>query len=79
MLDWNNTINPMASAVKCAWRVTTVSHSYMDELKQSANGLENLFQYEMGKSHGILNGIDTPILSRTVSDFTARPEVASQW
>src|SRR6187431_3051075 len=38
MLDWNNTINPMASAVKCAWQVTTVSRSYMDELRQSANG-----------------------------------------
>ncbi|HRG91546.1 MAG TPA: glycogen/starch synthase, partial [Chitinophagaceae bacterium] len=61
MLDWNNTINPMASAVKCAWKVTTVSHSYLDELKEAANGLENLFQYEMGKSHGILNGIDTHV------------------
>ncbi len=31
LLDWNNTINPMASAVKCAWKVTTVSHSYLNE------------------------------------------------
>lgn len=51
----------MASAVKCAWKVTTVSHSYLDELKESANGLENLFQYEVGKSSGILNGIDTHV------------------
>ena len=51
----------MASAVKCAWKVTTVSHSYLDELKEAANGLENLFQYEVGKSHGILNGIDTHV------------------
>ena len=61
LLDWNHTINPMAAAIKCAWRVTTVSNSYMDELKYSANGLENLFQYEQGKSYGILNGIDTQI------------------
>ena len=61
MLDWNNTINPMAAAVKCAWKVTTVSHSYLDELKSSANGLENLFNYEQGKSLGILNGIDTAV------------------
>ena len=61
LLDWKNTINPLASAVKCAWKVTTVSHSYMDELKYSANGLENLFEYEKGKSFGILNGIDTQI------------------
>ena len=61
MLDWDNTINPMASAVKCAWKVTTVSHSYLDEMKGAANGLENLFRYEQGKSMGILNGIDTQV------------------
>ena len=61
LLDWNNTINPLASAVKCAWKVTTVSQSYMDELRMSANGVENLMQYEMGKSIGILNGIDADV------------------
>jgi starch synthase len=61
LLDWNNTINPLASAIKCAWKVTTVSNSYMSELRYSANGLENLFEYERGKSLGILNGIDTQI------------------
>src|SRR3954467_7855100 len=33
MLDWNNAINPLASAVKCADKVTTVSPSYLQELK----------------------------------------------
>ena len=61
MLDWNNTIKPMASAVKCAWKVATVSHSYLDELKECAAGLEKLFDYEQGKSSGILNGIDTHV------------------
>src|SRR5215204_894257 len=61
LLDWNNTINPLASAVKCAWKVTTVSQSYMDELRMSANGIENLIQFEMGKSIGILNGIDADV------------------
>jgi starch synthase len=61
LLDWHNTINSLAAAVKCAWKVTTVSNSYLEELRTSANGLENLFQYELGKSHGILNGIDTAI------------------
>jgi starch synthase len=61
LLDWNNAINPLASAVKCAWKVTTVSQSYMDELRVSANGVENLMQYEMGKSIGILNGIDADV------------------
>jgi len=30
-------------------------------LKFSANGIENLFEYEKGKSSGILNGIDTGV------------------
>lgn len=58
MLDWNNTINPLASAVKCSWQVTTVSPSYMEELKNNSFGLEGLFQSEAFKSRGILNGID---------------------
>ncbi|MGI8598699.1 MAG: glycogen synthase [Chitinophagaceae bacterium] len=57
-LDWNHNINPLASAIKCAWRVTTVSPSYMEELKFAANGIENLLATEWKKSVGILNGID---------------------
>lgn len=61
MLDWAGTINPLASGVKCAHRVTTVSWSYMDELRENANGLEKLFEYERGKCVGILNGIDNEV------------------
>jgi starch synthase len=60
-LDWEDTINPLASGIKCALRVTTVSPSYMEELKYDANGLENLFEYEKGKCVGILNGIDNDV------------------
>jgi starch synthase len=69
MLEWRNTINPLASAVKCAWKVTTVSPSYMDELRYSAAGLENLFQYETGKCVGILNGIDTTVWNPATDMF----------
>jgi starch synthase len=69
MLEWKSTINPLASAVKCAWTVTTVSPSYMDELRYSANGLENLFQYETGKCIGILNGIDTTVWNPATDMF----------
>ncbi|MFD2921685.1 glycogen synthase [Terrimonas rubra] len=72
LLDWDNTINPMAAAVKCADKVTTVSHSYMDELKVSANGLQNLFEYEKGKSLGILNGIDTEVWDPQTDNFLAK-------
>ncbi len=58
LLDWGSQINPLAAAIKCAWKVTTVSPSYMEELKQNANGLENLLSHENNKCVGILNGID---------------------
>lgn len=61
LLEWDNMINPLACAVKCADKVTTVSPSYMEELMVSANGLELLFNYERGKCTGILNGIDNVI------------------
>ena len=60
-LEWNNIINPLASAIKCSWKVTTVSPSYLDEISNKANGLENLLRYERYKSIGILNGIDTEV------------------
>ncbi len=58
LLDWSNTVNPLACGIKCADRVTTVSPGYMKELFESANGLEHLFQMESAKCSGILNGID---------------------
>lgn len=61
LLDWSGTINPLASAIKCAWAVTTVSPSYMEELKIAANGLESLLSDESQKCKGILNGIDTNV------------------
>ncbi|WP_108869152.1 glycogen synthase [Aquimarina aquimarini] len=59
LLDWSNCINPLASGIKCAWRVTAVSPTYMQELQQKANGLEQLLRHEKKKCIGILNGIDT--------------------
>ena len=60
ILDWNDQINPLAVGIKTAWRFTTVSPSYLEEIKhQGANGLEWLIHYEQHKAIGILNGIDT--------------------
>ena len=58
LIDWAGMINPLAAAIKCAWRVTTVSPSYMVELQEKANGLEWLLDNEKAKCIGILNGID---------------------
>lgn len=61
MLDWNGCINPLAAGVKSCWRYTTVSPSYLEELKYNSNGLEELFIMEEAKSRGIINGIDTEV------------------
>lgn len=60
-LDWSNCINPLVAAIKCAWRITTVSPSYLEEISHAANGLENLLAQEKTKSFGILNGIDDEV------------------
>ena len=61
ILDWDEKINPLATAIKCAWKVTTVSPSYLTELQSHANGLENLLAHENKKCLGILNGIDKEV------------------
>jgi starch synthase len=58
LLEWQGNINPLASGIKCAWKVTTVSQTYLSELRSMSNGLESLFEYEKGKCTGIVNGID---------------------
>ena len=69
LLEWEGDINPLASAVKNAWKVTTVSWSYLDELKYNSNGLEALFEYEKGKCVGILNGIDDDVWDPSTDKF----------
>ncbi len=61
LLDWADTICPLATGVKCCWKVTTVSPSYLEELRHNSRGLEWLFQHERPKSLGILNGIDNQV------------------
>ena len=71
-LEWNGTINPLASAIKCAWKVTTVSPSYLDEISNHANGLESLLRWERHKSIGILNGIDTEVWNTKTDALIAK-------
>ncbi len=69
LLDWDGCINPLATAIKCAWKVTTVSPSYMEELKIKANGLESLLAAESQKCTGVLNGIDTKVWNPETDTF----------
>jgi starch synthase len=60
-LDWNGQLNALATGIKCAWKVTTVSEGYLNELQEFCHGLEILLRSESQKSIGILNGIDSEI------------------
>lgn len=77
LLQWENRLNQLASAVKCAWAVTTVSPTYLSELGYSAKGLEPLLNQEKSKMHGILNGIDLRVWNpetdpMLVQNYTAK-------
>lgn len=88
-LEWGGMINPLASAIKCVKKVTTVSQSYLYEMMEKANGLENLLKFEQNKSVGILNGIDQEVWNPktdtripknySVSNFSKGKEANKQW
>ncbi len=61
VLEWDNKINSLATAIKCASVVTTVSPNYLNEINNFGYGLESLFNQVRHKSKGILNGIDTEV------------------
>ena len=72
LLDWNNCINPLAAAVKSCWAFTTVSPSYLEELKSNSNGLEFLFELEKEKGSGIINGIDNDVWNPETDTFITK-------
>jgi starch synthase len=59
----------LATGIKCAWKVTTVSNTYLHEMRFISNGLEPLFEYEKGKSLGILNGIDFKVWNPETDNY----------
>ena len=69
LLDWDRAINPLASAIKCCWRLTTVSPTYMEELQYKVGDLAPLLQQERPKSKGILNGIDIQVWNPKTDDL----------
>ena len=73
LLDWDQQINPLATGIKCCWKLTTVSPGYLEELQIYTKGLSHLLQQEMPKSHGILNGIDTQVWNPATDTYLAHP------
>ena len=76
LLDWSGGINPLASAVRCASKYTTVSPSYLEELAVSANGLEYLFFLERSRGIGIINGIDTEVWNAATDPMIAEKYIS---
>lgn len=61
VLEWNKIINSLATAVKCASTLTTVSANFLNEVINSRLGVELLFTLVRHRSKGILNGIDLAV------------------
>ncbi len=61
LLEWDGHINSLAAAIKCCWRLSTVSPNYLREIQAHLPSLNSLLQDEAAKSRGILNGIDTEV------------------
>lgn len=78
LLDWGGGINPLASAIKCCYKYTTVSPSYLEELSKNSNGLELLFYLERAKGQGIINGIDTDVWNPEIDPMIAAPFAADE-
>lgn len=72
ILEWDNRINSLATAIKCASAVTTVSPSYLNEICTQAFGLESLFREVKWKSRGILNGIDIEVWNPETDSMVAK-------
>ena len=69
VLDWDHKINSLATAVKCAWKVNTVSPQYMKEIRRDAGRLTQLYQMEGHKCSGILNGVDVDLWDPSTDSF----------
>ena len=72
LIDWDGAINPLATGIKCSWRVTTVSPSYLEELKSDGKGLEKLITNESSKFSGILNGIDSDVWNPATDELLVK-------
>jgi starch synthase len=65
LLEYKHNINIMKGAIQTADKVTTVSKTYAQEIKDPyfASGLEHILQDNAYKLTGIVNGIDTDLFN----------------
>ncbi len=63
LVEYDGGVNLMKGAIECANRVTTVSPTYAEEIKDPwfAHGLDRIIRDREFKLSGIVNGIDTEV------------------
>ncbi len=69
LLDWDNHIHSLASALRCSWGFSTVSPSYLSEIRNSPENLSWIYHNEKEKSVGIINGIDNEMWDPKTDDL----------
>jgi starch synthase len=79
LLEYNHNMNIMKGAIQTADRVTTVSKTYAQEIKDPyfANGLEHILLANAFKLTGIVNGIDTELFDPRTDKALFEPYDAS--
>lgn len=63
IVEYDGGVNLMKGGIECADRITTVSPTYSEEIKESwfAHGLDGIIRDRAFKLSGIVNGIDTEV------------------
>ncbi len=63
LIEYDDCVNLMKGAIECADRVTTVSQTYAEEIKDPwfAHGLDGIIRDRAFKVSGIVNGIDVDV------------------
>ncbi len=71
LVEYDGCVNLMKGAIECCDKLTTVSPTYSEEIKDPwfAHGLENIIKEREFKLSGIVNGIDTEVYDPAVDDI----------
>ena len=85
ILDFDGQLNLLKGAIELSDRVTTVSPTYANEIKEAffAHGLQDVIRRNEGKLCGILNGIDVNVYNpekddKLFANFSATKEAGKR-
>lgn len=71
LVEYDGGVNLMKGGIECADRITTVSPTYSEEIKEPwfAHGLDGIIRDRAFKLSGIVNGIDTEVYDPATDKF----------